>query len=161
MTLDDHAHRVRDRSAALAYCLDSYWRLAEEQLSGFHITEPVTYFYPEHFDDQSDPNSCYRLHLGLRLIAGKWRICHGSTDYSCDPVLEEEVPILESSLRARVEAVEHLPGLIQEVVKATEASNHKIDSAIRTAAEALSGECGSANLLAQQLGERGSHLRYG
>jgi hypothetical protein len=149
--LDEHAQHVRDRSVGLAHCLNSYWRMAEELLSSFPIPAPVTHVYKEGFIDESDPNSNFAEHLSLRMIKGKWRICSGWSLRSTDPADGGLDPILKTALSVRVEAAEHLPGLLQKVVQATEAFNPKMDSAIRSLAQALGRVCDSADLLAEHV----------
>src|SRR5262249_14336926 len=125
-------------------------RMAEELLSGFPIQAPVTHVYKEGLLDETDSNSIFSEFLSLQMFNGACRICHGSSDWSAETAGGDPAPIVEAALSVRVEAADHLPGLLQKVVEATEAFTPRMASAIRSLAQALGGEWDSADLLAGQ-----------
>lgn len=118
--------------------LNDLWKQAEERLTKFHIPHVVRYEYRSyHPDDEYERNRVKRHDmLGVLKLKGSWCLCHGWYD---DHYPDEEhwTPISECSALLRVQSVEYLPGLEEEVVKNAEDFIPIVDDAIEQLTEFL------------------------
>ncbi len=151
MTLEQRAKKVRDELFSRYDQINALWQQAEEQITQFHIPEPVQFTYGSYEIDYRNPYSEVCECLGVFKIKGKWRICYGSfmpNETVGGP--DEWTPITEASAQIRVEAASHLPGLKKAVVESAEKFVPKVDQAIQALSAALAQPANIAELLAER-----------
>jgi hypothetical protein len=151
LTLEQRAKKVRDELFSRYDQINALWLKAEEQITQFHIPQPVQFTYGSYNLEDPGPYYCEVCEcLGLFKIKGKWRICYGSflPDHEGGP--NEWTPITEASAQIRIEAASHLPDLKKAVVESAEKFVPKVDQAIQALAAALKQPDNLAELLAER-----------
>ncbi len=150
MTLEQRAKKVRDELFSRYDQINALWLQAEEQITQFHIPEPVQFTYSSYLIDERNPNSEVCECLGVFRVKGKWRICYGSFLPNQEGGPDEWTPITEAAAQIRVEAASHLPGLKKAVVESAEKFVPRVDKAIQALAVALKQPDNLAELLSER-----------
>lgn len=138
---------VFDKNKELNDSLGEQLRLLQEAIEANEtalkemvVPTDTRFKFRSFYDDDYQPSGEHQVFVGMIKINGAWRLCYGTNFFRYNAPDEDEVswtPLVDVSIRERLEAVEHIPSLKGEIMTSKEKLIPRIAGAVASLKDSL------------------------